>query len=206
MAIFKFLKKRRQEELTLPPPPKPPEIATIMKGDIEPIRSQNEQFNQIPEIPPMNEIPTNNLYEQQHFENQEYKEFEMPEIQKEEKQMPEFEYPMKPQMPQFNKQIMTPIMQQEKVYDKTIKEETEQTPEKIRKIPKPTYVCVEDYKKIINDTNTIRSKLMDAENFVKKLNEIKTDEEKAFEKWTNQIENVEKKLNYVEQIIAKAGE
>ena len=69
---------------------------------------------------------------------------------------------------------------------------------------KPTFVAMEDYKRIINDTNAIRAKVMEAENFVRKLSDLKNEEEKAFEKWKTQLEDVEKKLSYVDQLIAKA--
>ncbi len=89
------------------------------------------------------------------------------------------------------------------VFDRTISKQPE-IKETIRPKIKPTFVAVEDYKRIINDTNTIRSKLMEAENFVRRLSDLKNEEERAFEKWRTQLEDVEKKLNYVDQLIAKA--
>ncbi len=95
-----------------------------------------------------------------------------------------------------------------RIFDRTIAaeavEEEQPVREVIRASPKPSFVAVEDYKRIINDTNTIRSKLMDAENFVRRLSDLKNEEERAFEKWRTQLEDVEKKLNYVDHLIAKA--
>lgn len=82
--------------------------------------------------------------------------------------------------------------------------EKEEKPIEVRPSLKPTFVAIEDYKRIINDTNTIRAKLMEAENFVRKLGDLKNEEERAFEKWRTQLEDVEKKLGYVDQLIAKA--
>jgi len=74
----------------------------------------------------------------------------------------------------------------------------------VRVAPKPSFVAIDDYKRIINDTNTVRSKLMDAESFVRRLSDLKNEEERAFDKWRKQLEDVEKKLNYVDELIAKA--
>lgn len=93
-----------------------------------------------------------------------------------------------------------------RVFDKTIGQEEEMPIREVeRVIPKPAFVAVEDYKRIINDTNLIRSKLMDAENFVRRLGDLKNEEERSFERWRTLLEDVEKKLNYVDQLIAKAG-
>ncbi|MCX6709216.1 MAG: hypothetical protein NTW67_06245 [Candidatus Woesearchaeota archaeon] len=89
------------------------------------------------------------------------------------------------------------------VFDRTISKQEEKI-ETVRPTLRPTFVAVDDYKKIINDTNIIRGKLMEAENFVRRLGDIKNEEERAFEKWRTQLEDVEKKLGYVDQLIAKA--
>ncbi len=123
-----------------------------------------------------------------------------------------FEMPL-PELPQALpspfQQMPTAGEREVRVFDRTIAAraiEEEQPPvrEVVRAMPKPSFVAVEDYKRIINDTNTIRSKLMDAENFVRRLSDLKNEEERAFEKWRTQLEDVEKKLNYVDHLIAKA--
>ncbi len=163
MGVFGFLKKKR-EELPLPPPPSPPELAPLLRGDIEPIRAPDTM--------------------------------EMP--------MPE-SFP-EPPFPEFPPALPAPAREEEvRVFDRTIIEEEKHATEVVRPMPRPTFVAVEDYKRIITDTNTIRSKLMDAENFVRRLSDLKNEEERAFEKWRVQLEDVEKKLNYVDQLIAKAG-
>ncbi len=94
------------------------------------------------------------------------------------------------------------------VFDRTVPKEAMPEPETevVRHMPvQPTFVAVEDYKRIINDTNVVRSKLMEAENFVRRLGDLKNEEERAFDKWRSQLEDVEKKLSYVDKLIAKAG-
>ncbi len=80
----------------------------------------------------------------------------------------------------------------------------EERVEVIRPTPRPTFVAVDDYKRIINDTNIIRSKLIAADDFVKKLSDLKNEEERAIDRWRHQLEDVEKKLNYVDHLIATA--
>jgi hypothetical protein len=97
--------------------------------------------------------------------------------------------------------LLEPGSKEVQVFDRTI---SKQEVETVRPTLRPTFVAVDDYKKIINDTNMIRGKLMEAENFVRRLGDIKNEEERAFEKWRTQLEDVEKKLGYVDQLIAKA--
>ncbi|VVB81633.1 Uncharacterised protein [uncultured archaeon] len=110
---------------------------------------------------------------------------------------------IEPPLPELPPALPAPAREEEvPVFDRTISK-----PEKletVRPTIKPTFVAVEDYKRIINDTNMIRGKLMEAENFVRRLGDIKNEEERAFEKWRTHLEDVEKKLGYVDQLIAKA--
>jgi hypothetical protein len=179
MGLFGFGKKR-QEELPLPPPPSPPELQPLLKGDIESIRAPEEP-SEMPELPPIED----------HLE-------ELPELPP--------ALPAPTRMPETQR---TPFEgEEEVVYDKTVQQPVEEempVREVVRAMPKPAFVAVEDYKRIINDTNTIRSKLMDAENFVRRLGDLKNEEERSFERWRTMLEDVEKKLNYVDQLIAKAG-
>lgn len=175
MALFDFLKKK-QQDLPMPPPPTPPEMTPLIQGDIESIRPEEEHIEQLPELPPA--LPAPRPFE---FAREE-------------------EVSWKPRLPS---DLLEPGSTEVQVFDRTIAKEPEEK-EIVRPKIKPTFVAVEDYKRIINDTNTIRSKLMEAENFVRRLSDLKNEEERAFEKWRTQLEDVEKKLNYVDQLIAKA--
>lgn len=175
MGLFGFGKKR-QEDLPLPPPPSPPELQPLLRGDIDDIR------------------PTDA--------------YSMPE--EHEEMLPELP-PALPAPTDMRSYSRTPMMasageEEVSVYDKTIQQPFEEEPmhEVVRTVPKPAFVAVEDYKRIINDTNTIRSKLMAAENFVRRLGDLKNEEERSFERWRTLLEDVEKKMNYVDQLIAKA--
>ena len=179
-------------------------MPTLLRGDIEPIRPGDEppklEEMPVPEAPSMPEPPK--------FEIPTMPEAPIPEM-REMPEPPRFEIPEMPGAPTIPEDHLLPAPSGEKevqVFDKTIptmKEEPEV--EVIRHMPsRPAFVAVDDYKRIINDTNIIRSKLMDAENFVRRLGDLKNEEERTFEKWRSQLESVEKKLSYVDKIIAKA--
>jgi hypothetical protein len=180
MGVFGFLKKKKEEELPMPPPPTPPAIRPLLQGDIEPIRATEE-----PDImPPAFEPP-------------------MPEA------LPALPPPEMPQMapiPEIPTEFRPAEEKEVRVFDRTIPTEAtaEEPEETVRPTPGPMFVAVEDYKRIINDTNTVRSKLMNAENFVRRLGDLKNEEERVFEKWRSKLEAVEKKLNYVDRLIEKA--
>ncbi|MEM3154493.1 MAG: hypothetical protein QW165_02920 [Candidatus Woesearchaeota archaeon] len=127
---------------------------------------------------------------------------EIPPMEEHEEKLPELPPALPAPMP-----AMAPAEEKEaRVFDKTVQPEAEEPiREVVRTIPKPAFVAVEDYRRIINDTNTIRAKLMDAENFVRRLGDLKNEEERSFERWRTLLEDVEKKMNYVDQLIAKAG-
>ena len=175
MGVLDFLRKKKEKELPMPPPPGPPSVPAF-RGDIEPIRApEGPEMPLEPKgLPPIPTPPP----------------LPIPSVE----DIPE-EVPLPPRPIQE-----IPAEEKEVVFDRTVKEETEVIRPKI----KPAFVAVEDYKKIINDTNVIRSKLMGAESFVRRLSDLKNEEEKAFEKWQSQLESVEKKLNYVDQLITKA--
>jgi hypothetical protein len=69
----------------------------------------------------------------------------------------------------------------------------------------PLFVSVTDYQEVLTSINYVRAKLGEADRLVHKLNEIKSLEEKSFEAWRNQLEDVQRKLAYVENVVFEAG-
>ena len=69
----------------------------------------------------------------------------------------------------------------------------------------PLFVSVDNYQDVLNSINYIRGKLGEADELVNKLNDIKAVEEKSFEAWRNQLEDVQRKLAYVENVVFEAG-
>lgn len=68
----------------------------------------------------------------------------------------------------------------------------------------PMFVSVNDYQEVLGSIGYIRGKLSEADVLIKKLNELKTSEERSFEQWRGQLEDLQRKLAYVEDVIAAA--
>ena len=66
-----------------------------------------------------------------------------------------------------------------------------------------TFISVSDYKIILGGVNNVKTKLSEADSIVERLGTIKTQEEQFFERWRNQLEEIERKINAVDQIIGK---
>jgi hypothetical protein len=187
--MFDLFKKKKKGSKAVLPPPLPPEEAHEMpKGDLPPIKADQEL------LPPMHDVNIPEL--------------EFPVMPKEESEVeiqPMMPPPPRPRMPGLTPEKPFPKFKQHepKVFDKTIEEEL---PSKkiIRPRLKPIFVGVDDYKAIMNNTNVIRSKLLEAEDFAKKLNHLKIKETKILDKWQSRIEDIDKKLNYIDKLVSKA--
>lgn len=129
-----------------------------------------------PELPPMPEkhIPS-----------------EMPEIKppaKEEK--PEEKPPSMPEFPEIPKEEAKAA---EKIERPVAPAET----------AGPRFVKISSFQTVLTKADEIRSSLKKAENVILKLGELKNEEEKEFQKWRTQLEDTEKKLSYIDQVIFK---
>lgn len=69
---------------------------------------------------------------------------------------------------------------------------------------KPIFVNMKDFQYVINSAHNIKDKVEEVEEIILKLNEIKNVEEKAFDKWRRHLEDLEKKMSYIDSLIAKA--
>jgi hypothetical protein len=76
--------------------------------------------------------------------------------------------------------------------------------ETVRRPVGPAFVSVDEYRTIMEHSDRVRSKLSEAEEFMHRLVEIKADEEKIFDKWRSQLEDIERKLGQIDRVIAKA--
>lgn len=174
-----FSKKKPKAEMDLPPPPAPPEDGGIRElGDIEPIKAEPTA--------PIQEVPD------EHFE-------EKPEIMPfEERPSPEVPSPEIPEIPTGMEIREEPEISK---FPEPVFEEPEQ--ERIRRPVGPVFVSVDEYRKIIDDSNRVRAKLEEAEEFMQRLNSIKQEEEQIFDKWQSHLETVEKKLSRIDRLLAR---
>ena len=82
--------------------------------------------------------------------------------------------------------------------------EAPESPEPVRAhIPRdgPIFVSVQDYQAILNGVTAMKSKLSASEESFRKLHEIKTAQEKQLEGWRTSLEDVQKKLTYVDEVL-----
>lgn len=80
-------------------------------------------------------------------------------------------------------------------------DEPEQQPLHLPARAGPLFVSVQDYQAILNSVNGIRARLNDADESFKKLNEIKASQDKQLDDWRGYLENVQKKLTYVDEVL-----
>ena len=65
----------------------------------------------------------------------------------------------------------------------------------------PLYVMVDNYREIMEGTNQVRSHLKEANDVIVRLGELKNEEDKEFEKWRLELEDMQRKLMYVDKVI-----
>ncbi len=63
----------------------------------------------------------------------------------------------------------------------------------------PVYVKVDDYKDVLEIIGLIKDKLNEAKKTMGKINEIKNEEDSELELWGNEIEEVERKVDFVDK-------
>lgn len=192
--MFGFGKKKKPSLSELPPPPSPPGMELPKPAsDFPPMPAQ-----ELPEFPtaPSREEPI------EPFAGVDIPEAPAPELPEapgvEVQEVPTF-----PEPPTMEEGISGHELEpapEIAVFDRTIEEPREI----VRKMPGSMFVSVDDYRVIMDHSERVRAKLADAEHFVHQLGEIKAEEEKVFDKWRSQLEDVERKLGQVDRIVAKA--
>ena len=78
-------------------------------------------------------------------------------------------------------------------------------PPKQEHLEKPFFVKVDDYRSILEGTTLIKNNLKEADEIISRLNELKNEGDREFEKWREKLEDVQRKLIYVDKVIFEAG-
>lgn len=65
----------------------------------------------------------------------------------------------------------------------------------------PLFVSVQDYQLILNGVTAIKSKLSATDESFKKLHDVKQAQEKQLEMWRQSLEDVQRKLTYVDEVL-----
>lgn len=188
MSLLGLFKKKKSNVLELPPPPK----FSVSKElpDIEDIHARNEQ-EELPPAPNPDLVPI------------------------EENSMPDDSSDLLPQFPSIPSQdeFENPVFEQVPakkddalVFDKTIQREEQVPFEVIHKKPAAykTFVSLDDYSAISHSAQVVSNSLAEAEALVKKLNQLRIEENKTVDKWLGRLEDIEKKLAHVDKVLARA--
>lgn len=69
----------------------------------------------------------------------------------------------------------------------------------------PLYVKSDDYRGILEGAARIRDNLKEAADIILRMNELRNEEDKEFEKWRLQLEDIQRKLTYVDKIIFESS-
>ncbi len=75
--------------------------------------------------------------------------------------------------------------------------------EQLPKGPSHSFLSMDEYQELATQANGIKDRLKDSERLVKELADLRTEEEKSFDKWRTLLENLEKKLSYVDTLVAE---
>ena len=83
-------------------------------------------------------------------------------------------------------------------------EEEQPTEEPPSETPGHVFVTIGDYKTIVDKTNAIQARLTEAQNVLKTIEEIKTQEDKELARWKTTLDQLDKRLSYVDKLISQA--
>lgn len=65
----------------------------------------------------------------------------------------------------------------------------------------PVYVKIKEYKDVLDVMNMIKNKIDDAKSTLARLNELKNEEDAELELWKAGIEEIEKKVAFVDRAL-----
>jgi len=62
------------------------------------------------------------------------------------------------------------------------------------------FVKIEDYKDILEVMSILKNKVEDAKSTLRKINELKNEEDAELELWSTGLEDVERKIEYIDKL------
>jgi hypothetical protein len=67
--------------------------------------------------------------------------------------------------------------------------------------PAPVFVKIDEYKDILDIVNVMKTKIAEAKHVLRRINELRTDEDNELEMWNNNITDVERKVEQVDKTL-----
>ena len=74
-------------------------------------------------------------------------------------------------------------------------------PEELSKEGMPVFVRIEEYKDVLDVMNMIKNKIEEAKETLGKINELKNEEDAELELWHTGLEEVERKVAFVDKVL-----
>lgn len=74
-------------------------------------------------------------------------------------------------------------------------------PEELDKDGMPVFVRIEEYKEVLDIMNMVKNKIDQAKEILGRINELKNEEDAELELWRSGIEEVERKIMFVDKTL-----
>jgi hypothetical protein len=118
----------------------------------------------------------------------------------EEEELPEF--PEIPEEKDIKELLEKPEISIEKIERTAVREEKEELEEfEHPKYAKPIFVNVKNYRDVLDELGLIKNIINENTDVVSRVGEFKGDEDKEFEKWQKLVEDIQKKLIFVDKTL-----
>lgn len=65
----------------------------------------------------------------------------------------------------------------------------------------PVFVRIDEYKDVLDVMNMIRNKIEEAKATIVKINELKNEEDSELELWRTGVEEIERKIAFVDKVL-----
>ncbi len=65
----------------------------------------------------------------------------------------------------------------------------------------PVFVKVEEYKDVLDILDLVKNKIKEAKATIKEINDLKNQEDSELAIWTNEIADIERKIDFVDQTL-----
>ncbi|MFT4343239.1 MAG: hypothetical protein ACMXYE_00665 [Candidatus Woesearchaeota archaeon] len=107
---------------------------------------------------------------------------------------------IKPEEEQYTRARPTPQHQPDK-YDYQMEAAGGNHTQSLQEHKGPLFVDIESFQTMIDDIDTIKKHIKMSEQTLKHLDEIKTSKDKELESWRSQLEDINRKINYVDKVL-----
>jgi len=65
----------------------------------------------------------------------------------------------------------------------------------------PVFVKIDEYKEILEVMNLIKNKIYEAKNTIKKINDVRSEEENEIDMWAGNLAEIERKVAFIDKTL-----